>query len=235
MGAVERVGEPLELARALERRIDQHRATTFLGWHIGGERHPAVDRQRLGADVAVQMARERGGGARLKLAGNQPVPRPQPGAHQRGRARIDREPVRRIMGGNRIEIRREQRAHGRSKLGGAQAADPVAPFPGAGSLGPAKVGQSGARVGIDHPERGGLLAQMHDHPTKDRVLDDLGEISGVKRMAIIHGGQATVAASGGAERLPGRKRPGRQYDQAVTCAVRSMVGCHVARARHRHR
>ena len=62
----------------LERRIDQHEAAPLLRRHVGVERRLAVDRERLDARVAVQIAGQRRAGVRLELAGDQPVVRPQP-------------------------------------------------------------------------------------------------------------------------------------------------------------
>ena len=51
--------ELAEFALLLEGRIDQHQAAPLLRRHIGGERGPAVDPQRLDARIAAQIARKR--------------------------------------------------------------------------------------------------------------------------------------------------------------------------------
>jgi hypothetical protein len=41
-------------------------------------------------------------------------------------------------------------------------------------------------VGVDHPERGRLVAQLHEDAREHRVLDDIGGAAGMKGVAIIH-------------------------------------------------
>ncbi len=40
---------------------------------------------------------------------------------------------------------------------------------------------------IDHPECGFLFAQVQKHANEERVLDDIGKITGVKGVAVVHG------------------------------------------------
>src|SRR5262249_14911282 len=64
----ERLRQPREIAGVLEGGIDENQAAPLLRRHIGVERGPAVDRHRLAAPVAGQIARERGGRVRLEFA-----------------------------------------------------------------------------------------------------------------------------------------------------------------------
>ena len=50
---------------------------------------------------------------------------------------------------------------------------------------------------VDHPERRGLLAQMHEDPREHRVLDHVGEIPGMEGVAVIHGCRRMGARLGG--------------------------------------
>ena len=78
-----------EIAVLLERRIDQHQAAALLRRHVGAERGPAVDFQRLDAGIPAQILPQRDRRLRLDLAGDQAVLRAQPGARQRRRAGIE--------------------------------------------------------------------------------------------------------------------------------------------------
>src|SRR5437588_1153954 len=141
---------------------------------------------------------------------------PQPGTHQQRRARVEREPARRIVRVDRRQIRREQRANGGIEACGAQPTDAVAPLARAVRFRAGQVGEAGARVRIDDPERRGLDAQVHDHPRKDRVLDDLGEISGVKGVAIVH--------DEGREVLPGARPQWTTWRQTTGSANENADG-----------
>src|SRR5262249_53564543 len=68
------------------------------------------------------------------------------------------------------------------------APDTVAPFPGATRLGSGKVVATAARMGVDDAERRRLAAQVQENAGEHRMLDDVGEIAGVKSMAIVHDG-----------------------------------------------
>jgi len=50
-------------------------------------------------------------------------------------------------------------------------------------------------MGVDDAEGRRLLAQMHENAHQHRVLDHIGEIAGVKVVAIIHGRQVMSAKS----------------------------------------
>ena len=91
----EPVGKPVEFARLLERRIDEHQAAPFLGRNVGSERRPAVDRNGLGLAVAAEMRRKRTRSDGLEFAGEQTVLRPQQRARERRRAGIESSAQRR--------------------------------------------------------------------------------------------------------------------------------------------
>jgi hypothetical protein len=42
-------------------------------------------------------------------------------------------------------------------------------------------------MGVDHPERRRLLAQVGQDAGNDDVLDHIGEVAGVKGVAVVHG------------------------------------------------
>src|SRR5262249_56414769 len=73
--------------------------------------------------------------------------------------------------------------------------DPVAPFAAALCLLAAKVVAAGAGMGVDDAKGRGLLAQMHEDAHQYCVLDHIGEIAGVKGMAVIHGRKVMRANS----------------------------------------
>src|SRR5688572_4709208 len=50
--------QPMELSRLLERRIDQDEAATLLRRQQRLERRPAVERERLGAAISGEQARQ---------------------------------------------------------------------------------------------------------------------------------------------------------------------------------
>jgi hypothetical protein len=50
----------------------------------------------------------------------------------------------------------------------------------------AQIVQPGARVGVDHAEGRGLLAQMDENARQHRMLDHIGRAAGVKRVTVVH-------------------------------------------------
>src|SRR5215469_7785648 len=49
-----------------------------------------------------------------------------------------------------------------------------------------EIGKAGARMGIDHPDRRRFAVQVRDHAGEDDMFVDVGEITGVKSMAVVH-------------------------------------------------
>ena len=178
-------GEPGEIGRLLERRIDQDDAAALLGRHIGAERGPAVERQYLGAAVA-QHAFERRRRARLELAGDQPVLRPHQGKRDERRARIGPQPAVGIEVLHDVEIRREQRPHLVRQRPAQKSADTVLPLAAAGRFSAAQIVTAGARMGVDHAERRRLGFQIGQDARQHRVLVHVGEIAGMECVLIIH-------------------------------------------------
>ena len=135
-------------------------AAPLLRRHIGLERRPAVDRDRLDAPSPRRLRASAARRVRLELAGDEAILRPQP-VRARARASRDRlaQPAGRIEG--RDARRDRARAAPRACSGDRrrkQPADAVAPFAGAARLGPAEIVEAGAGMGVDHAERCRLLA-----------------------------------------------------------------------------
>lgn len=61
---------------------------------------------------------------------------------------------------------------------------------------------AGAGVAVDHPERRGLLLQVTENAYQHDVLDDIGEVSGVEGVLIIHPPSPSRR----------RRKPHRQFD-----------------------
>src|SRR4051812_18326536 len=87
------MGQPCEVLRFLEWRIDNNDAATLRWRHIGAQRHPAIDRDRLDAAIALEIVCEQSVGLGLELAGDETILWTQKHASERGRARIDGEHI----------------------------------------------------------------------------------------------------------------------------------------------
>ena len=60
------------------------------------------------------------------------------------------------------------------------------PFAAAGGVAGKKIVTGGTGVSIKNAERRGLLAQIREYGRQNGVLMNVGEITGVKRVAVIH-------------------------------------------------
>ncbi len=124
--------------------------------------------------------------------------RPQPGEGEQRRSRIGEQAPAGIVLGNRLEIGREQPADLGAELRRKQAADALAPFAGSARFPPGQAGQAGSGVGVDDAERAVLFPQMRDDAREHRVFDDVGEIAGMERVAVVHrGGRTTEERASG--------------------------------------
>ena len=103
------------------------------------------------------------------------------------RTGIGGQPSGAVAGGDRVEIGSKQRAGARCDRRAHEPVDAVAPFAAAPRLLSGEVVTAGAGMGVDDAERRRFLAQMHEDAHQHRVLDHIGEIAGVKGVAIIHG------------------------------------------------
>ena len=110
-------------------------------------------------------------GLRLELAGDQAVLRAQPGARQRRRAGIGREPAALVERADHVEIGRQQRGHRRRQRRGREPLDAVVPFAAAARLRTGQVVEAGAGMGVDHAERRRLVAQIMQNAAEHRVLE----------------------------------------------------------------
>src|SRR5271157_4899630 len=71
------------------------------------------------------------------------------------------------------------------------------PFAGAACLRPGQIVNTGSRMRVDHAKRRRLFPQMQNDADKHRMFEHVGEISGVKGVAIVHplrptGGRRTI-------------------------------------------
>ena len=77
-------------------------------------------------------------------------------------------------------------------------------------------------MGVDHPERGRLAAQMHQDARQHRMLDDVGRTAGVKGVAIVHRSTTANAVRGVNARrqfdAAGRAAAHRRHHQPVAAA-----------------
>ena len=92
----------------------------------------------------------------------------------------------RIERRHRVEIRRQQRIDLGSPSRGEDARDALAPLAAAKRLRAEKIVTAGSGMGVDHAKRRRLEAQMRQDARQHRVLVNVGETAGMKRVAIIH-------------------------------------------------
>ena len=96
------------------------------------------------------------------------------------------QPAAAIAGFHRRQVGRDQAGRGIRQNRADEPADPVAPLTGAARFFAGKIVKPLPAMGVDHPERGDLVAQMHENANDDDVLIDVGKTAGVKGVAIIH-------------------------------------------------
>src|SRR5262249_56043388 len=85
-----------------------------------------------------------------------------------------------------MEIGLEQRAHRRRDRRGDQALDAGVPFAAAARFLAGKIVEAGARMSVDNAEGCGLDRKVCQDAGKRGVLDDVGEVAGVKGVAGVH-------------------------------------------------
>ena len=182
--------QPGKIVAILERWIDQDETAPLGRRHIGVERDPAVDRNRLGAPVAREIARQRLGGRRLDFAGDETILRTQEGPHDHGRPRIAHEVsfrirICRIETADDVKIRRQQHARRLAQWRRQQARNAGLPFGTATGFRPRKIIKPCPRMGVDHAESGGLRAKLHEDAHQHGMLGDIRKAAGMEGVAIV--------------------------------------------------
>jgi hypothetical protein len=104
---------------------------------------------------------------------------------------ISGDPVSGIIGADGVEIGfyERQRSFRESRLQNPR--DPGEPLAAAARLVACEIVEAGTCMGVDHAEGGGLLLQMKQDAREHDVLDDIGEVAGVKGMAVVHAASST--------------------------------------------
>jgi hypothetical protein len=87
---------------------------------------------------------------------------------------------------NSVQIRRQQHADLCGEARVEQTRDAIAPFSGPARLRPGEIVEAGAGMGVEDAERAWLAAQMRNDTRQRRMFDDVGEISRVKAVPVVH-------------------------------------------------
>ena len=182
----QRLRDAFRLARRFVGRIDQHQAAALLRRQPGVERDKAVDLDDRQPGVAAHARHQRGALLRMQFAQRDAVLRPQQALRDRRRAGVSGGASLGVERPQRRQIGLQQGGDGRRRLGVLQPGDAVAPFARAPRLFPREVVTPGARMRVDEAQRRGLARQIDENAREQRMLEHVGEIAGVKRMAVVH-------------------------------------------------
>jgi hypothetical protein len=85
-----------------------------------------------------------------------------------------------------VEIGLDDALHVRLGFRRRELANPAAPFGGFPGVQARKVIKATASMGLDIAERGLLRAKVQQSARQDNVLEDIGEIAGMKFVMVIH-------------------------------------------------
>ena len=151
----------------------------------------AVLGTHLDGAVARELATQRQYILRMKLAGDEPIPRAQAGADQPWRAGIVPQlPARRaelaVVGGDRRQISRHRGRHAgaRRRDQPRDAGLGLARAPGERA---AEIVAARASMGVEHEQPLVLGRQQPQQLAEREVLQDVGKIAGMKAVTVVHG------------------------------------------------
>ena len=161
-------------------------AATLLGRQIGVERDIAVRADDAEPPVATEPGDQSLAFFRIGFAKRDTILR----AHERlgdgRRPRIGHGPALGIVRADGFQIGPQDLADRRRRSRGQDARDPLAPFRRAPRLALRKIISARPGVSVDEAERRVLAREVNEDARQDGVLEDVGEIAGMKGMAIIH-------------------------------------------------
>src|SRR5580704_8089483 len=194
----ERGAEGPELVGALVRRVDEHQAAPFRRRQMRSQRRVTVAHFDAQAAGRVELALGCAGLRRYELVAHGAVLRAQRGGDEGRGSRIAGQ-ARARPGSQCREIRRERLARGAGAQQTLHTALRLARFLGLRSV---QVVIAATRMGIEHEERRVLALHGIEAIDESHVLGDVGEVSGVIDMPIVHWPHCALTRAWAAGRMP---------------------------------
>ena len=193
--------EPAELAILFKRRIDQNEPALFLWGQMGAKRQPSVQFQNASLEIAVEEYLQGLRILRMKLDRRQPVLLAQKPPGDQWRAGIGLDLAGSVVQPGSVEIRTKQRRDFGCEGLACKPADAAEPLAGPCCLLGRQIVQADAGMRVDDPERRVLALQIFDDTRQRDVLDDVGKISRVIGMPVVHEGSGSVSKRDGAHEI----------------------------------
>src|SRR6202453_3813992 len=173
------------LVRLLERRVDQDDSATLLRRQISVERDIAVRADDAEPTIAPERGDQRLAFVRIRFAERDAVLRAHDGLRDRWRTRIAQRPALGIVRSDGFKIGAQKVGDRRRWVGLQNPCDPLAPFRRSLRLRARQIESARPGVRVDETEGALLAGQINENAGENRVLEHVGEIAGMKGMAIV--------------------------------------------------
>ena len=181
----ERPLDGYRLVRRLERRIDQHDAPALLWRHISVERDVAVRAHDVEPPIVPERDDQRLAFVRVRFAERDAILRAHEGLRDRWRTRIADRPALGVVRADGFKIGAQELGDRRWWAARQNSCDPVTPFWRAFRLRAGEIESARPGMGVDETERAFLAGQINEDAGQNGVLEHVGEISGMKGVAIV--------------------------------------------------
>lgn len=165
------------------RGVDQHQPTPLRGRQQRAQSFPAIALMHLDVGPARQRAAQRGMLVGVQLTGHKHIVGAQSVGDERGRSGIGAQLFAQIEGAQRLQIARNQR---RRLAPANQARDALAPFGAAQGFFAQEIVGPAPGMCVEDCERRVFAPKHMETEEKHGVLQHVGVVAGMERMAIIH-------------------------------------------------
>src|ERR1700678_1304030 len=185
------------LVRPLERRVDQDDSATLLRRQIGVERDIAVRADDAEPTIAPECGDQRLAFVRIRFAERDAVLRAREGLRDRWRTRIAQRPALGLVRADGFKIGAQKLGDRRRWVGLQNPCNPLAPFWRSLRLRAHEIEAARPGVCIDETEGALLAGQINENAGENRVLEHVGEVAGMKGVAIVDRNSPPIPRSPG--------------------------------------
>ncbi len=168
-----------------ERRVDQDDAPALFGRHISVERDVAVRAYNAEPRIAPKRGDQRLAFVRVRLAERDAILGAHESLRYRRRTRVAERSALDVARANGFKIGSQEISHWRGWAGGQNPRDPVTPFRRALRLPARQIESARPGMGVDEPEGAFLAGQINEDAGQNDVFEHIGEIAGMKGVAIV--------------------------------------------------
>ena len=181
-----------------ERRVDQDDSAALLRRQISVERDIAVRADDAESSIAPKRGDQRLAFVRIRFAERDAILHAHEGLRDRWRTGIAERPALGAVRADGFKIGAQELGDRRGRVGRQNSPDPLAPFRRTLRFLARQIEAARAGMGVDKAEGALLAGQINENAGQNGVLEHVGEIAGMKGVAIVDRNYPPIPDTAGA-------------------------------------